>query len=519
MRRSEGGRGKKFLVLTALLLFLLLPGTLSQGATANETTVFNYLTDKMDLNPAAACGVMSNIKNESGFIADIYGPGGSYGICQWLGVRRSRLFSWCSSHGYSSSSLNGQLAFLNYELKTYYPSVYNYMKSVSNTASGAYHAGYYWCYYFERPANTYSTSVYRGNVAKNTYWPSLGASRTYLTVSQEDGEGLKLTWNGNSKYGYVVRRSTSSKSGFQTIAKIKAGAKRQYLDPTAAVGKTYYYYIQPLNSKGKPDKKSNIVSEKRMPSLADEDCRITITGKSCTYNGRQQKPKVTVKYKNRTLKQNTHYQVIYKNNINAGTAQVQITGKGTYTGTKTLTFQINKAAQKIQASSIKAVRYTPAKALKVSASGKGKLTYLVENPKVAGVKGGKLYLRSPGVTRIKIQAGATKNYKAVSKTIKVTIAPAKPTVTGISNPGKGSVVLRWEKETKLSGFEIQYSLNRKFSGGVKKVFVPSGKAETLRVKQLKKGKTYYFRMRSCCMAEGEKLYGSWSSVRSVKVKK
>ncbi len=519
MRKSEGCCGKKLLVLTALLLFLLFPGTLSQGATANETTVFNYLTDKMDFNPAAACGVMSNIKNESGFIADIYGPGGSYGICQWLGVRKNRLFSWCASHGYSASSLNGQLAFLDYELKAYFPSVQHYMKSVSNTASGAYDAGYYWCYYFERPANTHSTSVYRGNVAKNTYWPALGASKTYLTVSQEEGQGLKLTWNGNSKYGYVVRRSTSSTSGFKTIAKIKAGAKRQYQDSTAVVGKTYYYYIQPLNSKGKPDKKSNIVSKKRMPSLGDEDCKITIAGKVCTYNCKQQMPRVTVKYKNKALKQNTHYQVVYKNNVNAGTAQVQITGKGAYTGTQKLTFKIHKAAQKIQASSIKTVRYTPAKALKVSASGKGKLTYLVENPKVAGVKGGKLYLRGSGVTKITIQAGATKNYKAASRTIKVTIAPAKPTVTGISNPSKGNVVLRWKKETKLNGFEIQYSTNQKFSSGVKKVFIPSGKAATLRVKQLKKGKTYYFRMRSYCMAEGERLYSSWSSVRSIKVKK
>lgn len=519
MSKSEGGCRKKFLALAVLLLFLLLPGTLSQGATANETTVFNYLTDKMDLNPAAACGIMSNIKNESGFIADIYGPGGSYGICQWLGVRRSRLFSWCASHGYSAASLNGQLAFLDYELKAYFPSVYNYMKSVSNTASGAYNAGYYWCYNFERPANTHSTSVYRGNVAKNTYWPSMGASKTYLTVDQEEEQGLKLTWNGNSKYGYAVRRSTSSQTGFKTIAKITAGAKRQYQDRTAVVGKTYYYYIQPLNAKGKPDKKSNIVSGKRMPSLGDEDCRITISGKSCIYNGKQQKPEVTVKYKNKTLKPNTHYQVVYKNNVNAGTAQVQITGKGMYTGTKKLTFKISKAAQKIRASSIKTVRYTPAKALKVSASGKGKLIYLVENPKVAGVKGGKLYLRSPGITQITIQAGATKNYKAASKTIKVTIAPARPTVTGITNPSKGNVVLRWKKETKLKGFEIQYSVNRKFSSGAKKVSIPSGNASALRIKQLKKGKTYYFRMRSYCMAEEKKLYSSWSSVRSMKVKK
>ena len=45
------------------------------------------------------------------------------------------------------------------------------MRGVENTAQGAYDAGYYWCYYFEVPANRSSVSVKRGNIAKDDYFP------------------------------------------------------------------------------------------------------------------------------------------------------------------------------------------------------------------------------------------------------------------------------------------------------------------------------------------------------------
>ena len=67
-----------------------------------------------------------------------------------------------------------QLHFLKYEL-TYNKSDTGYildkLKNVSNTASGAYTAGYDWCYYFERPANKAAKSESRGYKAQNTYWP------------------------------------------------------------------------------------------------------------------------------------------------------------------------------------------------------------------------------------------------------------------------------------------------------------------------------------------------------------
>ena len=59
-----------------------------------------------------------------------------------------------------------------------------------------------------------------------------------------------------------------------------------------------------------------------------------------TYTGKALKPSITIKDGNKKLVSGTDYTVTYKNNTKPGKATVTITGKGNYTGTKTLTFKI-----------------------------------------------------------------------------------------------------------------------------------------------------------------------------------
>ena len=145
---------------------------LAKGNLSNEEKIFVFAVKKMGYNEAAASGLLANIKAESGFRPNAEGDSGrSYGICQWFSSRKTRLIGWCEDNGYDYQTLEGQLYFLKYELEKYYPSVHKYLKGVSNTAQGAYDAGYYFCYNFEAPANKASKSQSRGNTAKNTYYP------------------------------------------------------------------------------------------------------------------------------------------------------------------------------------------------------------------------------------------------------------------------------------------------------------------------------------------------------------
>ncbi|MDR0196869.1 MAG: fibronectin type III domain-containing protein [Oscillospiraceae bacterium] len=69
-----------------------------------------------------------------------------------------------------------------------------------------------------------------------------------------------------------------------------------------------------------------------------------------SYTGKALKPSVTVKDGSKTLKSGTNYTLSYSKNKNIGEAKVKITGKGNYSGSKTVTFKI--VPKKVKISSI-----------------------------------------------------------------------------------------------------------------------------------------------------------------------
>ena len=141
----------------------------NSGKYTNEELCYAFLVKVIGYNHAAACGVIANIKYESGFKPGSIGDGGnSMGICQWNTSRKTLLINWCKENGHDPETLLGQLYFLKYELEKRYPKIHKYLQEVENSPEGAYDAGYYFCYNFERPAKKETSSVTRGNYAKNT---------------------------------------------------------------------------------------------------------------------------------------------------------------------------------------------------------------------------------------------------------------------------------------------------------------------------------------------------------------
>ena len=146
--------------------------TISTG-NAVQDAIYNYLSEK-GFNDAAIAGILANINHECGFDYNAVGDGGtSYGLCQWHNGRWTDLKNYCSQHGLDSTSLEGQLEFLVYELQNGYSGVYNTLMNVPNTSQGAYDAAYKWTTDFEKPADTYGQASSRGNQAVSTYWPTL----------------------------------------------------------------------------------------------------------------------------------------------------------------------------------------------------------------------------------------------------------------------------------------------------------------------------------------------------------
>lgn len=70
---------------------------------------------------------------------------------------------------------------------------------------------------------------------------------------------------------------------------------------------------------------------------------VSLSQTSYTYDGKAKTPTVIVKDGSKTLVENADYTVAYSNNVNVGTAEVTVTGKGNYSGTVTKKFTIKEA--------------------------------------------------------------------------------------------------------------------------------------------------------------------------------
>lgn len=163
-------------------------------SSANETIIYNFLKKELNLNTAAACGILANIYKESAFNPTAGGDNGtSYGICQWHNTRKTTMQKWCTENGYDYTTVIGQLYYLKHELsandRDYLyngKKIYDEISAVANTAEGAYEAARIWCVKYEIPANKEAVAVVRGNLAKDTYWP-------YYSSNENDDSSLPYT--------------------------------------------------------------------------------------------------------------------------------------------------------------------------------------------------------------------------------------------------------------------------------------------------------------------------------------
>ena len=198
-------RGLAVLVSLVIILTMIPGGAVyAADSLSNEAKVYNYLVSKMGLNTAAACGLLANIKAESDFNPVGDGDAGtSFGLFQWHAGRKTSLINYCESNGLDYRSIEGQMRYLEYELKKSYVSVYNYIKGVENTADGAYQAGYHWCYYYEIPADKAVKADRRGEMAKTVYWKKyeIYKGKTIKDESEMDPADYKVSFSRALEYG------------------------------------------------------------------------------------------------------------------------------------------------------------------------------------------------------------------------------------------------------------------------------------------------------------------------------
>lgn len=249
-----------------------------------------------------------------------------------------------------------------------------------------------------------------------------------------------------------------------------------------------------------------------------------------TYTGKPQKMKVYVRDKSYPgesdylLMEDIDYKVTWKNNTNAGTATVTVTGLEPYfRGTLTKTFKILQANNSITASNVKKTQSTKAQTFSLGAAAKGgaKLSYKSNNKNVTVNSSGKVTIAAnyTGESAITITAVATKNYKAAQKTVTLTVNPSGTSITKCTNIKTKKADIQWKKNGSATGYEVQYSTNKTFKSGVKTKSITNASTIKYTAAGLTSQKTYYVRVRAYKTVGKKKLYSSWSGIKTVKITK
>ena len=164
--------------------------------------------------------------------------------------------------------------------------------------------------------------------------------------------------------------------------------------------------------------------------------KLTVKVKNVTYNGKAQKPAITVYAGNKKLS-SKYYTVSYKNSKNVGYGTVVVKGKGSYS------------------------KYS-------------------------------------GTAAFKINLKKTK------------LSSAKSTK-------KKTFTTTWIKTGGNSGWQVQYSTNKKFRSGVRTVNLKVNNTK-FTIRNLKSRKNYYVRIRSYKKVGKQTWYSGWSNVKSVRIR-
>ncbi|MBR3737439.1 MAG: fibronectin type III domain-containing protein, partial [Eubacterium sp.] len=92
-----------------------------------------------------------------------------------------------------------------------------------------------------------------------------------------------------------------------------------------------------------------------------------------------------------------------------------------------------------------------------------------------------------------VSALGKKYYSPYSKVYKTSTKPKSPKISSLSTKSK-SITVKWKK-VKCSGYEIEYSTDKSMKNA-KTIKISSSKTVSKKIKNLKKGKKYYFRIRA-----------------------
>lgn len=116
------------------------------------------------------------------------------------------------------------------------------------------------------------------------------------------------------------------------------------------------------------------------------------------------------------------------------------------------------------------------------------------------------------ITATSLGSGLTANHK-------ITVVPNAVNISNLTSKKKGQITVTYQKDKTVSGYEIVYATNKKFSKNKKIKIVSKATTSKVTLNGLKAGQIYYVKVRPYVSINGKKIYGAYGYSDYTRVKK
>lgn len=362
-----------------------------------------------------------------------------------------------------------------------------------------------------------------GKITKYPTCTSTG-TRTYTCTSCGATKTTTIAATGHSwNSGTVTKKPTCTEKGIKTYKCKDCSATRTESIPELEHKVKGKIVKATFTKDGSVSGVCELCGEKVENKVISCVPNIELSQSEYVYNGTERRPEVILKDSKGKTVSPSDYTVAYPaESKNPGTYTLTITLKGDYyEGTATRDYAVVKANQTVKLDD--AVKRIDSKTVTLKAqitqgNKGGKFTYTSDNPEVASVTSwGKVTFHKVGRVNITATTKGNGNYNGASKTMTLTVIPASTAITKLQSQKPGWLNIQYRANRDADGYQIQYGISPDMKNA-KYVAVKDSAIRSYTRKDVKSGETYFVRVRTFNVVDGERIYSNWSGIKSMTVK-
>lgn len=151
-------------------------------------------------------------------------------------------------------------------------------------------------------------------------------------------------------------------------------------------------------------------------------------------------------------------------------------------------------------------------------SGK-KPSYKSSNRSIVSVTSdGKAVINGCGQVKITMTVSGDSQHTAATKSILITVRPKTMAACVLRSKAKGQLTMAWKKDHSVTGYVIQYSSDRSFKKGSRRITIPKNSITSKTVAKLPLGRRIYVRIYSYKAIGNNRITSNWSKTSAITIR-